>query len=77
MRASKCMTLEWLLSVRRDGLDHGVSSLPQVACDRNQTTGSSDKFVPEQSDISFEQRVMSGEGIIKIYSGGVQKNSAD
>jgi hypothetical protein len=71
------MTLEWFLSVRRDGLDHGVSSLPQVACDRNQTTGNSDKFVPERWDIAFEQRVMSGEGINKVYSGGVQRDSAD
>jgi hypothetical protein len=42
------------LHVTRDGIDHGVSSVPQVTCDRKEITGNNDKLVSEQWDMSVE-----------------------
>jgi hypothetical protein len=65
------------MGVTRDAVDHSVSSLPQITCDRNQIAGNNDKFVSEQWDIGSEQPDMSGKGIGELDSGEAQKNLAD
>jgi hypothetical protein len=60
MRASQSVAFGQLSGITRNGIDHSVSSLPWITCDRNQIAGNNDKFVSEQCDISFEQPDMSG-----------------
>jgi hypothetical protein len=59
------------LGVTRDPVDHGVSSLARVTCNRHQIASNNDQFVSEQWDISFEQSDVPGNKISEVDSGEI------